>query len=142
MTTDQECHPSGRLVRSDKGQRRRVMCPCGRADMDYTAPRCKKCASDSRRDYWRDYRRGLVEARHLTCSLCPTPVRNYRCRFCEECKRDRVRFRNSMEARRAGTMPLPVDDFTPEQIEARYQRAVQQKRHDAALARLGFGLSV
>lgn len=32
--------------------RRRVLCPCTRRDMDYTATRCCLCASDARRDYW------------------------------------------------------------------------------------------
>lgn len=71
-----------------------------------------------------------------TCSLCPQPARNSRSQFCADCRRERKRYQNSMSKRRMGVQPRPADDFTPEQIDARYYRAVAQRKYEAATARM------
>jgi len=85
---------SDRKPRSDRGARRRIPCACGRHDMEFTAKRCKRCASEARSAYWK--------ARHANG--------------------------------KAGKVDL--SDFPDHIIEARYQRAVLQRRYAAATGKV------
>ena len=70
--------------------------------------------------------------RRVPCA-CQRFDMDHAARCCPQChKEQRRRYWNAYDAVRR----VPVTDFTPEQIEARYQRAVLQRRYEAATGKV------
>jgi hypothetical protein len=97
-------------------------CPdCGGALMGSAMrQRCPPCAAAARQA--RD--RARYTNRPRTCRRCALPLTPSQFGLCAPCRR---RYRAELRLLRA-IGRAPIRDFTPAQIEARYQRAVAARR--------------